>query len=114
MSELVTIELPLELAETEFSQYLIDQWGQYQPALDLSGDYYDRKSKVERIAIESVEIEPNCVIIRYIVEYSGFHPCKDLHYNDQARRTLIGTRQGRTIEFCKHQSPEQRSTCDEL
>jgi hypothetical protein len=110
----ISFELPTSLSDAELPSYLMDNSHLYRSSLDLTGDYYDRKSQVERWEIENISINDSQVVIHYRIEYSGFKPCQDLRYTEIAKRQVVGKRAGNVIQFETFEPPERRSTCDEL
>lgn len=114
MSTQITIAIPEGLSEEQCQYYLIEKWSDFREALDLTGDYYDRKSQVDKISIERIELTDTQVAVYYSVEYSGFHACHDIRYSEKANRKTIGLRSANQITFEKFQQLERRSTCDEF
>lgn len=108
------IRIPLEIPEAQWPEYLATHWELFREAMDLSGDYFDRRSQVDRVHITSIEILQAQIVITYEVNYSGFHPCKDLHYSETAIRSLAGQRKQNLLTFAKPLSLERLSTCDEF
>lgn len=114
MTTRITITLPEGLSDEQSQAYLNEHWNDFRDALDLTGDYYDRKSQVDKISIDRVELPEGQVIVHYTVEYSGFHACHDIRYSEKANRKTIGLRSANQITFEKFQQLERRSTCDEF
>ncbi len=110
----ITITMPEGLSIEQCQAYLKDHWDDFREALDLTGDYYDRKSQVDKISVESIELTETQVVVHYTVEYSGFHACHDIRYAEKANRKTIGLRSANQITFEKFQQFERRSTCDEF
>ncbi len=95
-------------------EQLKNDWQAYRDALDLSGDYFDRKSQVESVEVTSVAIDGTKIVVTYRVQYSGFRACQDLRYCEQATRRITGNLTGSSVIFPKFEPLERRSTADEL
>lgn len=49
MTTRITITLPEGFSDEQTGAYLNEHWNDFREALDLTGDYYDRKSQVDKI-----------------------------------------------------------------
>ena len=114
MSTRITINLPEGLSVEQSQAYLNEHWNDFRDALDLTGDYYDRKSQVDKISIDRIELSETQVVVHYTVEYSGFQACHDIRYSEKANRKTFGLRSANQTIFEKFQPLERRSTCDEF
>jgi hypothetical protein len=114
LSDQICFVIPESVVEDDLAQYLKEHMDAYRLALDLTGDYYDRRSQVDRVEITHVELETARVTIHYTVEYSGFRPCHDQRYSEKATRRSSGLRSGHEFQFEAFKPLERRSTCDEL
>lgn len=110
----LTINLPEGFSDEQSQAHLKEHWNDFREALDLTGDYYDRKSQVDKISIDRIELTEAQVVVHYTVDYSGFHACHDIRYSEKANRKTFGLRSANQITFEKFQQLERRSTCDEF
>jgi hypothetical protein len=114
LSDQICFVIPATVAEGNLAQYLIEHLDAYRLALDLTGDYYDHRSQVDRVEITRVELDTTRVTIHYTVEYSGFRPCHDQRYSEKVTRRTNGLRSGHEFQFSAFKTFERRSTSDEL
>lgn len=114
MDKQIVFEVPAAVAEQDLPQYFRNRVEVFQDALDLTGDYYDRKSQVDGFEITRIDVDASGVVIHYRVEYSGFRPCQEIRYSETAHRRVLGVRSGQTFYFTAYQELERRSSCDEL
>lgn len=114
MADEICFEVPANVAEADYPHWIMEHVDNYRLALDLTGDYFDRRSQVDSLEIVQVEIQAERITVLYRIAYSGFRPCQDLHYSDVVDRRLTGKRNGRQFCFGSFSPLERRSTCDEL
>ncbi|MFO0941440.1 MAG: hypothetical protein U0930_11800 [Pirellulales bacterium] len=110
----IHVTLPEGLSSNEAESWLREHWQLFRDALDLIGDYFDRKSQVESTDIVSVEVDGTQVQVQYRVEYSGFRACQDLRYSEQSTRHIVGKLVENAVVFDRYEPIERRSTADEL
>lgn len=114
MRETIQFELPGNLEEDEFTDFITDNIEALYDAMDITANEHDNRSQVDDIRVTGIQLNENSVTINYEVEYSAYHGCRDINYTDTDEREAHGERQGSLLIFEKFTPPPPRSTHDEF
>lgn len=86
--------------------------GELRPAMNL--DLIDDRATVDQITLETVEASDDEVHVGFSFEFSAYHGCRDLNYQDSDWRGITGTRDGSDWVFPVYVSPEPLAPNEEL
>lgn len=114
MSEQIRFEIPEDIEDENLADYIAENMGEYSVALDHSAYGHDERSQVDDISVTSVEIDDDFVTIRYDVDISAYHGCRDVNYAETDEREVTASREGRVLIFDKYVPLPPRSTYDEF
>lgn len=110
----IRFEIPEWVQEDEFANYIADNSDEYYAAFDSTANENDDRSQVDNISVINVELHENLVTIYYDVDYSAYHGCRDMNYEDTDEREIVGHREGRIIIFESFSPSPPRSTYEEF
>lgn len=120
MPSVIRIPIPEDTSEDALQDYfrpLVEdnhegRPGKLRPALDLDLD--DDRATVYLISLESVEVVGDTVHVSFSLEFSAYHGCRDMNYQDSDWRDIKGTRDGSDWVFPVYVSPAPLAPNEEL
>ena len=110
----IVIQLPKSLPGAGIEDFLRDNLEDLYPAMDLEVQDVDDRATLDNVEIDSVSILGSLVTVNYRVDFSAYHGCRDMNYDDYDSRSIAGKRIGDRIEFDEHIPLPQRSTHEEF
>lgn len=120
MSGVIRIAILANTSTDELDDYFRDlvendhegRPGDLHPALNL--DYADDRAIVDRITVESVELTGQTVCVNYRIDFSAYHGCRDLNYQTEDWRAIVGKQDGDEWVFPVYVKPERLAPNEEL
>lgn len=120
MPGVIRIPIPKDTSEDALQDYfrpLVEDShegrpGELRPALDLDLD--DDRATVDQITLETVEVMGDTVYVGFSFEFSAYHGCRDMNYQDSDWSDIKGTRDGNDWVFPVHVPPERLAPNEEL
>jgi hypothetical protein len=110
----VVVELPKNFPDASIEDFLREHVEDLYAAMDLEVQDLDDRATLDNVEIDDVTVQDGIVTVDYRVEYSAYHGCRDMNYDDDDDRCIAGERIGDRIEFDEHVAPPKRSTHEEF
>lgn len=120
MPSVIRIPIPEDFSEDALQDYfrpLVEDShegrpGELRSAMNL--DLIDDRAAVDQITLETVEVVGEEVHVGFSFEFSAYHGCRDMNYQDSDWGNITGIRDGSDWVFPVYVSPEPLAPNEEL
>lgn len=115
MSTPIVFEIPSDLHEDDWKEYLSAHLHEFDDALDKSVgvDPWDARLTIDGVTVDTLEIWEDKVFVNYTVSWSFYAGCEDANGAGDEEHFVAAHRQGSVLTFERH-IPPTRSTFEEF